>query len=74
MARLESGLEGILGLDFLTSSKSEISIKRLNCSERESATYCTRVKIKNGVFVPAKSELLLEGEMENEIGESFGLV
>lgn len=37
MARLESGLEGILilGLDFLTSSKSEISIKRLNCSERE---------------------------------------
>lgn len=41
---------------------------------RENATYCTRVKIKNDVCVPAKSELLLEGEIKNEIGESFGLV
>lgn len=41
---------------------------------RESAAYCTRVKIKNDVCVPAKSELLLEGEIENDIGESFGLI
>lgn len=41
---------------------------------RERAAYCTRVKIKNDVCVPAKSELLLEGEIENEIGESFGLI
>lgn len=41
---------------------------------RGNATYCTRVKIKNDVCVPAKSELLLEGEIKNEIGESFGLV
>lgn len=41
---------------------------------RGNTTYCTRVKIKNDVCVPAKSELLLEGEIKNEIGESFGLV
>lgn len=41
---------------------------------REGATYCTRVKIKNDVCVTAKSELLLEGEIENEIGESSGLL
>lgn len=35
---------------------------------------CTRVKLKNDVCVPAKSELLLEDEIKNEIGESFGLV
>lgn len=41
---------------------------------REGATYCTRVKIKNDVCVPAKSELLLESKIENEIGESSGLL
>lgn len=41
---------------------------------RGNTTYCTRVKIKNDVCVPEKSELLLEGEIKNEIGESFGLV
>lgn len=50
VARLESGLEGILDMDFLTSSKSELSLKEecliMNGQEiklfRESATYCTR--------------------------------
>lgn len=41
---------------------------------RENATYCTIVKIKNDICVPTKSELLLELEIKNEIGESFGLV
>lgn len=41
---------------------------------RENATYCTIVKIKNDICVPSKSELFLEGEIKNEIGESFGLV
>lgn len=30
------------------------------------------MKIKNDVYVPVKSELLLKGEIENEIWESFG--
>lgn len=41
---------------------------------REGATYCTRVKIKNNFCVPAESELLRDGEIENEIGESSGLL
>lgn len=41
---------------------------------REGVIYCIRVKIKNDVCVIVKLELLLEGEIENEIGESFGFL
>lgn len=41
---------------------------------RESVVYCIRVKIKNDVCVFVKLELLLEGEIENDIGESFGFI
>lgn len=41
---------------------------------REGDIYCIRVKIKNDVCVFVKLELLLEGEIENEIGESFGFL
>lgn len=41
---------------------------------RENVIYCIRVKIKNDVCVFVKLELLLEGEIKNEIGESFGFV
>lgn len=41
---------------------------------REGVIYCIRVKIKNDVCVLVKLELLLEGKIENEIGESFGFL